>query len=193
MPEDIAPHRALVDAELTGYAERYGAYFSENAARYAKPLTRLDRLPRVLLSPGLGALTVGKTLSLARIAGDVYLHTATTISDAMAVGRYAPANHSDLFDVEYWSLEQAKLKSAKSAAGPLARRIALVTGAARGIGHATAKHFLTLGAHVLLSDSDHEALSKTRIELEKNFGTRVASAARRRHPPGGLRAAGGQR
>jgi rhamnose utilization protein RhaD (predicted bifunctional aldolase and dehydrogenase)/NAD(P)-dependent dehydrogenase (short-subunit alcohol dehydrogenase family) len=168
--------RAGVDAELARFAERYAAYFAENAPRYPKPLTRLDRLPRVLLAPGLGALTLGKTLTEARIAGDVYAHTAVAIADAMAVGRYAPVSHGDLFDVEYWSLEQAKLKSAKSAAGPLARRIALVTGAARGIGHATATHFLNLGAHVLLSDSDGEALSNTRMGLEKTFGTRVASA-----------------
>lgn len=175
--EDDALARAAIEAELARYAERYAAYFSENAARYPKPLTRLDGLPRVLLASSLGALTLGKTLPEARIAGDVYVHTAATISDAMAVGRYAPVSHSDLFDVEYWSLEQAKLKSAKTVAGPLSRRIALVTGAARGIGRATAAHFLNLGAHVLLSDSDDEALWKTRTDLEKTFGVRVASAS----------------
>jgi rhamnose utilization protein RhaD (predicted bifunctional aldolase and dehydrogenase)/NAD(P)-dependent dehydrogenase (short-subunit alcohol dehydrogenase family) len=176
LPADPGAAAAAIDAELVRYGQWYAGYFSENAARYREPLTRLDRLPRVLLAPGLGALTLGKTLTDARIAGDVTMHTAGTISDAMAVGRYAPVSHADLFDVEYWSLEQAKLKAAKSAAGPLARRIALVTGAARGIGRATAAHFLELGAHVLLSDSNREVLTETRVDLEKSFGTRVASA-----------------
>jgi NAD(P)-dependent dehydrogenase (short-subunit alcohol dehydrogenase family) len=177
VPDDDALARAAVGAELARYAEWYAAYFAENAARYRTPLTRLDCLPRLLLAPGLGALTLGKTLSDARMAGDVYVHTAATISDAMALGQYTPVSHADLFDVEYWSLEQAKLRTAKSVAGPLARKIALVTGAARGIGRATAAHFLQLGAHVLLSDVDDDALAKTRDELATTFGSRVASAA----------------
>jgi rhamnose utilization protein RhaD (predicted bifunctional aldolase and dehydrogenase)/NAD(P)-dependent dehydrogenase (short-subunit alcohol dehydrogenase family) len=176
LPSDLGATRAAIEAELSRYGEWYSAYFAENAARYAAPLTRLDRLPRVFLAPGLGALTVGKTLDEARIVGDLVVHTAVTIRDAMAIGRYEPVSHSDLFDVEYWSLEQAKLKAAKSAPGPLARRIALVTGAARGIGRATATHFLELGAHVMLSDADEDALVATNIELEKRFGSRVASA-----------------
>ena len=163
------------EAELRRYAEWYGRYFDEHARRSAEPLTKLDPLPRVLLARGLGAFTIGKTLDEARIAGDVYGHTARVIADAMAIGRYAPVSHADLFDVEYWSLEQAKLKVGKSNAGALARRIALVTGAARGIGRATAEHFLELGAHVVLSDANEPALAETVAVLAQRAGRRISA------------------
>jgi rhamnose utilization protein RhaD (predicted bifunctional aldolase and dehydrogenase)/NAD(P)-dependent dehydrogenase (short-subunit alcohol dehydrogenase family) len=165
-----------VETELSRYGTWYEGYFAENATRYGGSLTRLDRVPRVLLCPGVGALTLGKTLEEAKIAGDIYAHTAKVILDATSLGRYAPVTHADLFDVEYWSLEQAKLKVKAASPGPLARRIALVTGAARGIGLATAEHFLTLGAHVLLSDSDEGALSIAAGKLAKRFGLRVAAS-----------------
>jgi rhamnose utilization protein RhaD (predicted bifunctional aldolase and dehydrogenase)/NAD(P)-dependent dehydrogenase (short-subunit alcohol dehydrogenase family) len=166
---------AQVEAELSRYGEWYSDYFAANAPRYGGSLTRLDRLPRVFLCPGLGALTVGKTLEEAKIAGDIYSHTAKVILDATALGRYAPVSHADLFDVEYWSLEQAKLKVKAAAAGPFVRRIALVTGGARGIGFATAEHFLELGAHVLLSDADEAALADGAARLGKRFGKRVGA------------------
>src|SRR5262249_20245512 len=99
------------------------------------------------------------------------------ILDATALDRYAPVSHADLFDVEYWSLEQAKLKVKAAAAGPLVRRIALVTGAAKGIGLATATHFLELGAHVLLSDLDEPALVAAEAALSRRFGRRCAALA----------------
>ncbi|HEX4474453.1 MAG TPA: bifunctional aldolase/short-chain dehydrogenase [Polyangiaceae bacterium] len=168
--------REAAENELSRFGAEYAAYFDANAGRYAA-LKRLDGLPRLFLSPALGALTVGKTLDEARITGDVYAHTAEVILDATVLGRYRPVERADLFDVEYWSLEQAKLANAKPSGGPLARKIALVTGAARGIGRATAEHFLELGAHVLLSDLDGEALARTSNELSRRSGTRVAHAA----------------
>ncbi len=174
---DDAAVRSALDAELFRYGAWYAEYFQENAPRFGASLTRLDRLPRVMLWPGLGALTMGKTLDDARITGDVYAHTAKVILDATALGRYAPVTHTDLFDVEYWSLEQAKLKVKAAAAGPLARRIALVTGAAKGIGLATATHFLELGAHVLLSDVDQAGLTIAQATLAARFGRRCAAFA----------------
>lgn len=166
--------RTAVELKLGEYAKWYERYFEENKGRYPS-LTRLDRLPRVILVPELGAITIGKTLADARIAGDIYRHTAVVIQRACEMGEYAPVDLADLFDVEYWSLEQAKLKVAKAALGPLERRIALVTGAARGIGRATAELFLELGAHVLVSDLDEAALADTANALEQRFGVRVAS------------------
>jgi rhamnose utilization protein RhaD (predicted bifunctional aldolase and dehydrogenase)/NAD(P)-dependent dehydrogenase (short-subunit alcohol dehydrogenase family) len=173
--DDLSVARTVVEAELSRYGRWYADYFAANAPRYGGALTRLDRLPRILLCPSLGALTIGKTLEEAKIAGDIYSHTAKVILDAIALGRYAPVSHADLFDVEYWSLEQAKLKVKAAAAGPLVRRIALVTGGARGIGFATAEHFLELGAHVLLSDVDEAALADAAERLAKRFGKRVGA------------------
>jgi rhamnose utilization protein RhaD (predicted bifunctional aldolase and dehydrogenase)/NAD(P)-dependent dehydrogenase (short-subunit alcohol dehydrogenase family) len=175
LPADRDRARSVIEASLASYGEWYARYFDENRPRHSEPLTRLDRLPRILLAKGLGALTVGKTIDDARIAGDIYAHTASVILDATALGRYEPVTLSDLFDVEYWSLEQAKLKQKKAPTGGLAGRVALVTGAARGIGRATAEHFLAEAAHVVLSDADGEALEHSHLELKRRYGRRVHS------------------
>jgi NAD(P)-dependent dehydrogenase (short-subunit alcohol dehydrogenase family) len=174
VPAEAGAAESAVEAELVRYGQWYASYFAENARRSGRSLTRLDLLPRLFLAPGLGALTVGKTRVEARIVGDVYVHTAKTIYDALAIGEYRPVSHADLFDVEYWSLEQAKLAIAKGPSGALARKIALVTGAARGIGRATAELFLAEGAHVLLADADGAEVDRTANELGKRFGARVA-------------------
>jgi NAD(P)-dependent dehydrogenase (short-subunit alcohol dehydrogenase family) len=176
VPDDPAAARASVAAGLERFRDEYERYFADNAPR-SPGVTRLDRLPRVLLVRGLGAITVGKTLSDAQIVGDVYEHTAKIINDACGLGTYCPVGRADLFDVEYWSLEQAKLKLAKGTAGALERRIAVVTGAARGIGRATAEHFLSLGAHVVVSDRDDSELATAHEALGKRFGSRVFACA----------------
>jgi rhamnose utilization protein RhaD (predicted bifunctional aldolase and dehydrogenase)/NAD(P)-dependent dehydrogenase (short-subunit alcohol dehydrogenase family) len=175
VPRDAGDARKKIESELESYGRWYARYFEENRVRYAEGLTRLDRLPRIVLVPGFGAFSLGKTIDDARIAGDIYAHTASVISDAMALGRYQPVSMPDLFDVEYWSLEQAKLKQKKAPGGALATRVALVTGAARGIGRATAGHFLDAGAHVVVSDANDENLQSATKELEKKYGARVAA------------------
>jgi rhamnose utilization protein RhaD (predicted bifunctional aldolase and dehydrogenase)/NAD(P)-dependent dehydrogenase (short-subunit alcohol dehydrogenase family) len=174
---DVERAAPLVERALEDYAGWYAAYFERSAAARRRELTRLDRLPRLVCVPGLGVLCAGKTLRDARIAGDIYVHTVRVIADALALGCYRPVGELDLFDVEYWSLEQAKLKVGPASGGPLARRVALVTGAASGIGRATAEHFLALGAHVMLSDVDAERLAETREALAKHHGLAVASVA----------------
>ena len=72
--------------------------------------TKLDSLPRVILLPGFGMVTMGKTLADAIVVADVYEHTIAVMTDADDIGTYRPVSRSDLFDVEYWSLEQAKIK-----------------------------------------------------------------------------------
>jgi NAD(P)-dependent dehydrogenase (short-subunit alcohol dehydrogenase family) len=117
---------------------------------------------------------LGKSLKEARIAGDIYAHTAGVIRNAHSLGGYVPVSLPDLFDVEYWSLEQAKLKLQKVAAAPLLQHVALVTGAASGIGLATAEALLTQGAHVMLSDIDETKLSEAATAL-KRFGSQLAT------------------
>lgn len=161
--------RTRFEALLGEYRADYHAYFERGAARRAVPVTRLDPVPRVILVPELGALCVGSSLKEAAIVSDIYRHTARVILAATSLGRYEPVSEADLFDVEYWSLEQAKLGQSKSA-GPFAGRVTLVTGAARGIGLATARCFLKQGAHVVLTDRDPVALAKTSAELARHFG-----------------------
>ncbi|HSA56852.1 MAG TPA: SDR family oxidoreductase, partial [Gemmatimonadaceae bacterium] len=168
--------RGAVDRALAAHAEWYDGYFARGSARQARALARLDPLPRVVLVPGLGALTMGRALADARIAGDILTRAVEVMQDAEAIGRFEPVSENDLFDVEYWSLEQAKLAKAASA-GPLAGRVALVTGAASGIGLATAVELLAQGAHVMLTDRDEPRVVTAADALRARYGARVSAAS----------------
>ena len=136
-------------------SDRYQNYFDRNNARVGGIKTMLDPMPRVVLVPGIGLFGLGRSKKDARIAADLAEAAIATITDAEAVGRFDPLPESDLFDVEYWSLEQAKLGSSKEP--PLAGQVAVVTGAAGAIGFATAKAFAAAGAEVALLDVDGAA------------------------------------
>lgn len=168
--------RATLETALSKYGEWYDGYFQRGCAARKRELERLDVLPRIVLVPRLGAACLGASKGDARIAGDIYSHTAGVILDVLRTSQYQPVGELDLFDVEYWSLEQAKLSVKKAPGGPLVRKIACVTGAASGIGRATAEHFLGLGAHVLISDMNAERLAETTAALAARFGDRVAAA-----------------
>jgi rhamnose utilization protein RhaD (predicted bifunctional aldolase and dehydrogenase)/NAD(P)-dependent dehydrogenase (short-subunit alcohol dehydrogenase family) len=156
-PEDgaLADFGASVRAAVASYSDRYRDYFGRNNARVGGIKTMLDPMPRVVLVPGLGLFGLGRSKKDARIAADLAEAAVATITDAEAVGRFDPLPESDLFDVEYWSLEQAKLGGAKEP--PLAGQVAIVTGAAGAIGFATAKTFAAAGAEVALLDIDGTA------------------------------------
>lgn len=146
--------KAEAAAALARYVEGYHAYFGRNNARQAKPKTELDPMPRVILVPGLGLFGLGASKKDAAIAADIAENTVAVITDAEAIGSYRPVSEADMFDCEYWSLEQAKL--GKGAEKPLARQVALVTGGAGGIGLATARALAADGAEVAVLDLDGE-------------------------------------
>jgi rhamnose utilization protein RhaD (predicted bifunctional aldolase and dehydrogenase)/NAD(P)-dependent dehydrogenase (short-subunit alcohol dehydrogenase family) len=146
--------KAVRDA-VAAYCETYKDYFARNNARVGGIKTLLDPMPRVVLVPGVGLFGLGRSKKDAKIAADLMEAAIATITDAEAVGRFEPLPESDLFDVEYWSLEQAKLGSAKEP--PLAGQVAVITGAAGSIGFATAKAFAAAGAEVALLDVDEAA------------------------------------
>ena len=132
----------LVGRDVDAFAEGYRAYFERNGARHdvdgsQATLTMLDPAPRVVLDPQLGLWTAGRRAVDCDIAADIYLHTIDVINAAEALGGYVALSEADLFDVEYWELEQAKLARAGAPAA-LAGQVALVTGAASGIGRAAA-------------------------------------------------------
>lgn len=99
-------------AALSDYAERYRAYFDRNASLASEAKTMLDTLPRAVLVPGLGIYGLGANAAAAAIVSDLWEQTARVILAAEAWGRYTPLNENDLFNMEYWSLEQAKLRKA---------------------------------------------------------------------------------
>jgi rhamnose utilization protein RhaD (predicted bifunctional aldolase and dehydrogenase)/NAD(P)-dependent dehydrogenase (short-subunit alcohol dehydrogenase family) len=142
-------------AAVAAFVERYQAYFARNNARAGGSKKMLDPLPRVVLVPGLGLFGLGRSKKDAKVAADLAEAAIATISDAEAIGRFESISEADMFDVEYWSLEQAKLGTAKEP--PLAGQIAAVTGAGGAIGAATARAFAAAGAEVALLDVDAAA------------------------------------
>jgi rhamnose utilization protein RhaD (predicted bifunctional aldolase and dehydrogenase)/NAD(P)-dependent dehydrogenase (short-subunit alcohol dehydrogenase family) len=146
--------RAVTDA-AKAFMENYRAYFERNNARCGGTKKMLDPLPRVALVPGLGLFGLGRSKKEARVAADLAQAAVEGITDAEAIGRFESISEADMFDCEYWSLEQAKLGSAKEL--PLAGQIAVVTGAGGAIGAATARAFAAAGAEVALLDLDEKA------------------------------------
>ena len=142
-------------AALDSYAADYRAYFARNNARQSPPKRPLDALPRIVLVPGLGMFGLGKSAKDAAIAADIAETAIAVIGAAEAIGRFESISEQDAFDVEYWSLEQAKL--GKGAEKPLARQVVVVTGGAGAIGAATARAFVAAGAEVALLDLDGKA------------------------------------
>jgi rhamnose utilization protein RhaD (predicted bifunctional aldolase and dehydrogenase)/NAD(P)-dependent dehydrogenase (short-subunit alcohol dehydrogenase family) len=147
--------RATARAAAAEFVEHYKAYFARNNARAGGGKRMLDPAPRVILVPGVGLFGLGRTKKEARIAADLAEAAVEGIADAEAIGCFTPIGEADMFDCEYWSLEQAKLGSAKEP--PLAGQVAVVTGAGGAIGAATAKAFAAAGAEVALLDLDAKA------------------------------------
>jgi NAD(P)-dependent dehydrogenase (short-subunit alcohol dehydrogenase family) len=154
-------------AAVSTYIDRYEAMFKRQNARTGGGKSRLDPMPRVVLVPGLGLFGVGPSAKDAAIAADLAENAIRVITDAEAIGRFEPLPEADLFDVEYWSLEQAKLKGA--APRPFTGQVAVVTGGAGGIGAATAKAFAAEGATVAVLDLAEEA-AKAVAQQVKGLG-----------------------
>lgn len=139
----------LIGEDVDGYVSAYTDYYERH--RGGRGMEMLDPAPRVVLSPEHGLRTVGASAKAADAVRDIALTTFDILAAAEAIGRYTALSESDLFEVEYWSLEQAKLRASGPPA-PLAGQVALVTGAASGIGLHCARHLATLGASVIGTD-----------------------------------------
>jgi NAD(P)-dependent dehydrogenase (short-subunit alcohol dehydrogenase family) len=148
--EDVAALGEHLAAAVAGYREAYDAYFARHRGRARTPVTKLDSSPRVVLVPGIGVFTAGRTKHDARIAADIAEHTLRAKALGNAIGRYTALADADLFDMEYWSLEQAKL--GKTPEPALAGQVAVVTGAAGAIGFAVCRKLIEAGAHVIVTD-----------------------------------------
>jgi rhamnose utilization protein RhaD (predicted bifunctional aldolase and dehydrogenase)/NAD(P)-dependent dehydrogenase (short-subunit alcohol dehydrogenase family) len=157
---------AFTDALRAGIAKfiaDYDAYFARENKTAGNTKSKLDPMPRVVLVPGVGLLGLGRTAKDASIAADLAENTVKVVTDAEAIGSYEPLPESDLFALEYWSLEQAKLKG--NVVKPLTGQIALVTGAG-AIGAATAKALAAEGAAVAILDIDGDLAKKAAAEVK---------------------------
>ena len=159
--DDAPGVAAAIERSLAAFERDYTAYVD---AHRGPSVELIDALPRVVLVPGLGMFTIGRDRRTAGIVSDIYHHTIDVIGNATAFGGYVSLTAKDAFDVEYWPLELYKLTLAPPEK-ELARRIALVTGGASGIGRAVARRLATEGAHVLVGDVDEAGAKKTAEEI----------------------------
>lgn len=156
----------MLGRDVAAYGEAYRAYFERNApAVYpAAALKMVDPAPRIALDPELGMLAAGRSLKDAAIAEELYRHSMDVIEDAEALGGWRALPEAQLFEVEYWDLEQAKLARAPRPAA-FTGEIALVTGAASGIGKACAESLRARGACVVGLDLSYAATPAVRGDL----------------------------
>lgn len=141
----------MIGQDIDAYITEYKNYFNKNEPLANERKTILDSAPRVILDPALGMCTVGRSIKDANIVADIYKHTMRTIQRAELLGGYRALPAKDIFDVEYWDLEQAKLS--KSGKSPMfSGEVALVTGAASGIGKACVDSLLSRGGAVVALD-----------------------------------------
>jgi rhamnose utilization protein RhaD (predicted bifunctional aldolase and dehydrogenase)/NAD(P)-dependent dehydrogenase (short-subunit alcohol dehydrogenase family) len=169
--DNLAQFETDVKTGVATFIDNYKAYFERHNRRAGGKKRMLDPAPRIVMVPGLGMFGLGRTLKDARIAADVAESAIEAITDAEAIGTFESISEADMFDMEYWSLEQAKL--GKATEGPLAGQIAVVTGAAGAIGAATARLFASAGATVALLDVDD---SKARTAAAAIGGSALAIA-----------------
>ncbi len=150
------------------YREDYQAYYDRHATPDSPPIRGAD--PLIVLVPGVGMFSFGKDKQTARVAGEFYVNAIHVMRGAEGVSTYTPIDEAEKFRIEYWTLEEAKLQRMPKPK-PLATRIALVTGAASGIGKAIANKFAAEGACVVIADLD---LARARAAAAEIGSTDVA-------------------
>ena len=165
LPADELKHQ--LSELITAYVKDYSAYY-DRCKRPHSPAMR-DPNPVVILLPRIGMVTIAKDKATARIAGEFYVNAINVMREANAIDRYVGLPEQEAFDIEYWLLEEAKLQRMPKAK-PLVGKVALVTGAAGGIGSSIAARLLSDGACVVLADIAREEVQDVRDQLATRFG-----------------------
>jgi rhamnulose-1-phosphate aldolase/alcohol dehydrogenase len=172
-PSRIADDTYLADS-LEAYRRDYAAYY-QRCAKPGDPAMR-DANPVIVLLPGVGRFAFAADKTTARLASEFYGNAVNVMRGATAIGDYIGLPESEAFAIEYWALEEAKLQRMPKPK-PLVGRIAFVTGAAGGIGAATAARLLSEGACVMLTDRDGGTLTAAEADLKERFGKDVVASS----------------
>ncbi len=171
--ENVAALQSKLAAGLEQYRKDYAAYY-EQCKRPDSPAVR-DANPTVILIPGIGMIAWGKDKSESRVTAEFYNCAVEVMRGAEAIGEYIALPQQEAFDIEYWLLEEAKLKR-MPAEKEMARDVALVVGAGNGIGKAAAHRLAKEGAHIVCADLSLEAAQETANELTKLYGMGIGVA-----------------
>jgi rhamnose utilization protein RhaD (predicted bifunctional aldolase and dehydrogenase)/NAD(P)-dependent dehydrogenase (short-subunit alcohol dehydrogenase family) len=160
---DIPGFKAAVHEAVQRYCQEYTEYFNTQQMAADMPVSMLDPLPRVVLVPGLGLFGLGKNAQSAAVNADIATCTASAILDAESLGTFETISDREAFEIEYWDMEQAKMT--KVHYDVFAGKVVMVTGAASGIGLATARAFRQRGAELVMLDLTQEALDRAAEEI----------------------------
>ncbi|MDC1120407.1 bifunctional aldolase/short-chain dehydrogenase [Alphaproteobacteria bacterium] len=169
--EDIRKNTAELAKCIETYAENYQVYFERCAKSDHSAKKMLSPLPKLIWAKGVGLIGVGTTAKEARMITDLAQQNIRVMSDGADAGGFHPVQEQDLFDLEYWSLEQAKL--GKSKPSKMQGQVVIVTGGAGVIGKAAAREFCAAGAEIMLVDKNADLLEAARSEV----GPAVATLA----------------
>ena len=171
-PADTAAVKESLRQGMADYAGEYAAWYQQHTSGQD---TMLDPYPRVILLPGVGMWTTGRDARASRITNDIYHHTINVLRTAQAVSDYTSLTAKDAYDAEYWPLELYKLTLAPPEK-ELARQVALITGAASGIGKVIAQRLAAEGAHIIVTDVDGAGAAETAAAINAAAGPERATA-----------------
>ena len=156
--------RAAVRDRVERYVEDYRSYFERNRKETGMNVEMIDPMPRVVLVQGVGLFGLGRTLADAKLTADIAEQSALAMLDAESVGSFESIAERHAFEIDYWDMEQAKVRKNRNG-GEFAGKVALVTGGAGAIGLATATAFSRKGAEIVIMDLDPAALDRAAAEL----------------------------